>query len=340
MNGVRERSAMREEVAEQPAVVAETVARLREPADELAAAVRVRRLRGVLVLGRGTSANAALYARYLLEARAGLRTALEAPSLRTAYNAPRGAADVLLLAFSQSGETPEVVDLVERAREGGLLTAAVTSVADSPLARAAETPLVTAAGHERSIAATKSFTAQLAAVATLAAALGATELAAGLPTLGESVAAAIELGAAEVERAAPEFADAEVAACVARGFALCAAHETALKLKEAAGIWAEGYSSADLRHGPIAAMAGRPALLLTAGGALRRDLVELEGELLSRGARPVRFDLERLGAGSLPEELAPLPLVVPGQLLAERVARLRGLDPDRPPGLSKVTRTR
>ena len=332
---------MRREIAEQPAAVAATLAAVAEPAAALAAVVRERGLDRVVLVARGTSDHVAIYARYLLEARCALSASLAAPSLYTTYRPPVDLSRALVLGISQSGETPEIVAALEFAARRGALTAALTNAAGSPLAASVEHALVTAAGEERSVAATKTFTTALAAIALLASALGAGDLGAALPELASSLTAAVELHDALVESSARKLLDAEAAVCIARGYAFATALEAALKLKEVTGLWAEGFSAADLRHGPRAAALGLPAIVLHAGGPLAGDVGGLERELATAGAPIISIGpgRELPAAEGLCEELAAIALIVPVQLIAERLAVLRGRDPDRPPGLTKVTRT-
>jgi glucosamine--fructose-6-phosphate aminotransferase (isomerizing) len=332
---------MRLEIAEQPAAVADTLAQVAAPAAALAAAVRERALDRVVLVARGTSDHVALYARYLLEARCALSASLAAPSLYTTYRPPVDLSRALVLGISQSGQTPEIVAALAFAAERGALTAALTNEAASPLADAAAHALVTAAGEERSVAATKTFTTALAAVAELARALGARDLAAPLQALPASLEAAVALPDDLVAAAAGALLGAEAAVCIARGYAYATALEAALKLKEVTGLWAEGFSAADLRHGPRAAALGLPAVVFHSGGPLAADVEGLERELAAAGSPIVSIGPGRaLAAGEgLCEEIAPIALIVPAQLAAERLALLRGRDPDRPPGLTKVTRT-
>jgi glucosamine--fructose-6-phosphate aminotransferase (isomerizing) len=334
---------MRLEIGEQPAAVAATVTALAEPSRALAAAMRAWDVDRIVLIARGSSDHAAVYGRYLLEGRCGLVTALAAPSLYTTYEAPVDLRGALAIGVSQSGATPEIVSALSYATSRGALTAAITNEADSPLARAADHPLVLQAGDERSVAATKTFTAQLAAFAALAAALGARAVGEGLAQLPELMRETIASSEAACDEASAGLVADEAAVCVARGFSYAVALEAALKLKETSAVWAEGFSSADLRHGPTAAVTrATPALVFHAGGALEGDIVALEDELRRRGAPVISVG----PAGDLPtatppcEELAPFTLVVPAQLVAERLARLRGRDPDQPAGLRKVTETR
>jgi glucosamine--fructose-6-phosphate aminotransferase (isomerizing) len=334
-------SRMRLEIAQQPEAVAATLALVQAPAAALAAAVRERALDRVVLVARGTSDHVAIYGRYLLEARCALSASLAAPSLYTTYRPPVDLSRALVLGVSQSGQTPEIVAALEFAASRGALTAALTNEAGSPLADAVAHALVTAAGAEHSIAATKTFTTALAAIAQLAHALGATDLGDGLAALPSALDAAAALPGEDVESAARTLLGADAAVCIARGYAYATALEAALKLKEVAGLWAEGFSAADLRHGPRAAAAGLPALVLHAGGPLAGDVDALERELAASGSPVVSIGPGRTlqAAEGLCEELAPIALIVPAQLVAERLAVLRGRDPDRPPGLTKVTRT-
>jgi len=334
-------SHMRREIAEQPAVVEATLAEIAEPAAALAAAVAEHGIDRVVLVARGTSDHVAIYARYLLEARCALSASLAAPSLYTTYRPPVDLARALVLGVSQSGQTPEIVAALEFAAGRGALIAALTNDAGSPLALAVEHALVTAAGEERSVAATKTFTTALAAIAELARALGAIDLAGGLRSLPAALEAAAALPDRLVQSAAEALLRAEAAVCVSRGYAYATALEAALKLKEVAGLWAEGFSAADLRHGPRAAALGLPALVFHAGGPLAGDVDGLERELADAGSPVVSIGPGRAlpAAEGLCEELAPIALIVPAQLVAERLAVLRGRDPDRPPGLTKVTRT-
>ncbi len=334
-------SHMRREIAEQPAAVEATLAGIAAPAAALAAAVGERGLDRVVLVARGTSDHVAIYARYLLEARCALSASLAAPSLYTTYRPPVDLSRALVLGVSQSGQTPEIVAALEFAAGRGALIAALTNEAGSPLALAVEHALVTAAGEERSVAATKTFTTALAAVGELARALGASDLAGGLHSLPAALEAAAAVPDELVRSAAEALLRAEAAVCVSRGYAYATALEAALKLKEVAGLWAEGFSAADLRHGPRAAALGLPALVFHAGGPLAGDVEGLERELSDAGSPVVSIGPGRSlpAAEGLCEELAPIALIVPAQLVAERLAVLRGRDPDRPPGLTKVTRT-
>jgi glucosamine--fructose-6-phosphate aminotransferase (isomerizing) len=305
--------------------------------NELAA----RRPVGVMIAARGSSDHAAVYAKYLLGARAGVPVALAAPSLFTVYARPPRLAHWVVLAISQSGASPDVVAVVDAAREQGCPTLAFTDLPDSPLGRAAEHVVPLLVGGERSVAATGSFTTTLFALAHLVAGWRG-ELDPALAGVPELAARALEQ-----EPRARALAQALAAhancAVIGRGYGFCVALEWALKLKELAGVFAEPFSAADYRHGPIAlATAGAPVYALELPGPARDDVRRLGEELRARGALLYRVsdtddaDL-RVALGE--ERLAPIPAAIAGQLLAFWLARARGHDPDRPSGLAKITRT-
>ncbi|PVG84833.1 glutamine--fructose-6-phosphate aminotransferase [Nocardioides gansuensis] len=335
---------MAREIAEQPAAVQRTLDRLLPQRESLRELVGERRR--VLLVARGSSDNAAVYGRYLLEVGAGVPAALAAPSVATHYRARLDLTDTLVVSVSQSGSTQEIVESQAWARECGAATAAVTNVADSPLAAAADLALVTQAGPELAVPATKTYVTQLAAVAVLADALGA--------GIGDDLARVPEeisrLSGADVEAAARLLADAEHVVVSGRGLLMGTALETALKLEETCLTPVRGYSYADLRHGPISVVTSGIAAVLVAAqdGPLAEPMVELAADLRSRGAHIVGIgggtafaeacDVHLAGP-ELPEAVAPLATIVPAQLMIERLARDLGLDPDNPRGLKKVTQT-
>jgi glucosamine--fructose-6-phosphate aminotransferase (isomerizing) len=339
---------MRAEIAEQPAVLRATIdALLPRAADAAALAGDTRQ---VLFIARGTSDNAAVYGSYLIQAHAGRLATLASPSIATAYRSRVDLSGVLAVALSQSGRTEEIVATLTWARDCGARTLAITNGAGSPLAEAAEVAFLTRAGTERAVPATKTFTTQLAALAVLAIGLGADldpgELR-GVPDAVEALLATVPAG---LEPLVGELAGVRGVVVSGRGIAYAAALELALKLKEACYLHAMGLSYADLLHGPIAVVdAQTPAILLAAGsGPTLAGTVDLARRVTGAGARAYGIGGgERLAAACtlalpgprLPEWLAPMGLIVPGQLLTEALARRLGLDPDRPRGLHKVTQT-
>jgi glucosamine--fructose-6-phosphate aminotransferase (isomerizing) len=343
----RERSHLEREIREQPSALRAALERNAASIDRLAKDLRARGpLEQVVIAARGTSDNAARYAQYLIGARLGLPVALAAPSLTTMYDAPavpRGAR-ALVIAISQSGQSPDVVGVLASARAAGVPTLAITNDATSPLAREADSVLDLGVGAERSVAATKTYTASLAVVAAFVA------------RLGEDAAASAALDGAPdlVERAVdaafdgvPALDDHHVAphvVVVGRGFNYATALETALKLRELTGTVAEGFSPPDLLHGPVAAVSpATRAVVVAPPGRVRASVLEAARALRDRGAPCILIDDSpdadlRLPAG-VAEWLSPLVAVVPGQVLALRWAQIGGHDVDAPPGLTKVTET-
>lgn len=333
---------MAEEMAEQPDVLAGLV----ERRAAIVAAVRgvlPDPLRGIVLVARGSSDHAAVYGRYVLEAACGLPVALAAPSLHTLYATPVRYQGYLAVATSQSGRTPEIVTVLERMRAGGAVGVAVTNDPASPLARAADAVVELRAGQELAVPATKTFTAQLAAFAFIAEAAGSPPWDAGNWAGVPAAVGAVLDDPAPAEPTAAAIGGATGLVVAARGYLYAAALEVALKLKEAARVLAQGYSGADLRHGPITVVEHRfPVVLLAAPGPAWQDMADLARQLADRGAAVVRIapDGELPLGADLAEPLAAFPAAVRGQQLALALARHRGLDPDRPAGLDKVTETR
>jgi len=326
---------MAAEMAEQPEVLARVIARA--PADTAAVrSVLPRPLAGTVFLARGSSDNAAVFGRYLAELRAGRPAGLAAPSLHTRYHATVDWRGYLVVALSQSGATPEIVSTCRAARAGGAVVLGITNEPRSPLADAVDLLITTDAGPERAVPATKTVTAQLAVVATVTSALRAGPVPDGtLDGLPGAVAAVLG-DPGPVRQLADRWRDLDRLVVAGRGLAYAAALETALKVKETTGILAEGISTADLLHGPIAAVyAGAPVLLVAGGGPADTDLAELRALLDSRQAQSASLPVPH----GLPEAVHVIAAIVRGQQLAYELARARGADPDAPAHLSKVTAT-
>jgi glutamine---fructose-6-phosphate transaminase (isomerizing) len=339
---------MRREIAEQGEAVARTLEEVRRRAEQVREAITGRRR--ILFVARGSSDNAAVYGRYLVETRLGLPAALAAPSVATHYHARLDLSDTLVVSISQSGRTEEIVEVQRWAAEQGAATIAISNDAESPLATEADVPLTTQAGVERAVPATKSYTSQVAAVAAMVATL---ESGAVLwPLLDRAPAELSRLESAEegVAAAVDALVSSDETLVTGRGLAFGTALEVALKLEETCLRPVRGLSYADLRHGPIAVVGpGLTAIVVAAqDGPMLGALVGLARDLTERGARvlAVGGDATLAGAAAyhlpgpdLPEPLAPLGLIVPAQLVVESLARRLGLDPDAPRGLSKVTTT-
>jgi glutamine---fructose-6-phosphate transaminase (isomerizing) len=343
---------LRDEILEQPAVVRRLLVDGRLQIESIAASLRTHPIEHVVIAARGTSDHAAIYAQYVFGARHRLPVALAAPSLISLYGVEPRFGRSLVIGISQSGESPDVVGVIAAARGQGVSTVAITNTSGSPLATAADHSIDLLAGREQAIAATKTYTAELTAVAMLSAALAEDAGAfAALDAVPASVEAALD---AEGDAVRVAGARAAMAGCVVlgRGFEYATARELALKLKELARVIADPYSSADFLHGPLALVEpGFPVLAVAPSGAAAPGLLELLGTLrTAHGADLIvisdRADALAQGAAGLalpaglPDWLMPIASIVPGQLLAFHLARAKGLDPDSPRSIRKVTLTR
>jgi glucosamine--fructose-6-phosphate aminotransferase (isomerizing) len=345
MSEDRARSVLYGEILEQPEAVARLLAQERRNAATLAAGWRRADIPFVLVAARGTSDNAARYAKYAFGLVSRLPVALAAPSLITLYGAPPRLRGALVIGISQSGRSPDIVETIAAARRAGSPTLAIVNDPESPLARAADDVLPLHAGPERSVAATKTYSAELAAVALLSLSLARRrkELDA-LEAVPDAMGKAL-LSEGAARGAARTLARAERAVVLARGVHYSTAFEIALKLKELALLLAEPFSAADFQHGPITMAEKNLPVVLVSPPATRpeAEMRAVARDLARRGSPVIRIGPRGAGAIPLPvvlEVLAPLVSVIPGQLLAYHAALARGLDPDRPRGIRKVTETR
>jgi glucosamine--fructose-6-phosphate aminotransferase (isomerizing) len=341
---------MRSELGEAPEVVRSLIEKRRGVIDSVAEAIQSRPVDMVLMAARGTSDHAAIYAQYIFGVYNKLPVALAAPSIHSLYGVTPRLHNALVIGVSQSGQSPDVVGVVEEARHQNALTIAVTNDVKSPLSRAAEFHIDIHAGPERAVAATKTYIAELTALAMLSTALDDDGVARGqLREVPDAIAAALGLEEI-VESAAREQAGMQRAVVLGRGFNYATALEWSLKLKEMTYVLADAYSTADFEHGPIAMI--DPGFVVhaiaTAGPTLPEIKVVL-GRLREAGARLVVASNSddvlaladvplRLPAG--PEWLSPLSAIIPGQLFAYHLALAKHLDTDRPRNIRKVTRTR
>jgi glutamine---fructose-6-phosphate transaminase (isomerizing) len=334
-----------QEIAQQPEVVARLLEREWPAVTRLVAEMRRRRPRYVVIAARGSSDNAARYAQHVLGRIAALPVVLATPSLHTLYDAPPRYVDALVIGISQSGASPDVVSVVADGARQGALTAAITSEPTSPLAAAAKHVIELGAGVERSVAATKTYTASLAAIAAIAACGDAAleEQLADLPAALDAQLALTADAAAAVEAGAGW----ERLTVVGRGAHYATAFEAALKIRELAGVVAEAYSPADLLHGPIATVgADQPLLAIVPEGPAEASMRELVAAARERAAHVAVIGHDpRLGDPFLelvevPEWLGPAVAIVPAQLFAVGLAERRGVEIDAPFGLSKITLTK
>lgn len=361
------------EIHEQPDALREAVAAAAEPARQLAAHIASSGVDLIVIAARGTSDHAALYGQYLFQYLNGVPVALATPSLFTVYGGALRFGRALVIGISQSGQSPDIVSVLAASRKAGAYTVGITNFADSPLAQAADQTLLCHAGPERSVAATKTYTTTCGILATLAAALqGGEELRACVGRLPDLVRAAVD-AEDTVRRAVTRYIHVRDCIVLGRGFQYSTAREAALKLEETCYVIATPFSSADFRHGPAAMIErGIPVILFAPPGETADEAYELlqwlrahgadcvvissENRLLELATTPIPVYLPSLRAAAeehagqhaeagkgrvaVDELLAPIPYIVPGQLFAYYLAVGKGLDPDHPRSLSKVTRTR
>lgn len=353
-------SKMLEEIRQQPAALEKTLQSGLRQAEALRKRFEKSRPRLVVLAARGTSDNAAQFGRYLIEVTTGIPASLAAPSVSTLYHAPLRLEGALLVGISQSGESTDTNMVLEEGRRQGAMTLGITNEAGSSMARLSDQVLLVRAGKEISVAATKTYTGQLMAFYLLARALGGPIDVSDLERLPDAAAAALKLEP-EVAARAERYRFMDHAVVVGRGLNYANAFEWALKLMETCYVVAERFSQADILHGPIAMVGSAfPAFLFTPPGVtwpVMRDLAarlqQLRTEMLAvtdrscpqapRGAIVIPARLAAGGrrtARGLPEDVfTPIPYIVPAQIFAASLARIKGFDPDKPRGLSKVTQT-
>jgi len=309
----------------------------------LGAQLRKLNPRAVITCARGSSDHAATYAKYLIETHARVLTASAAPSVSSVYGVTQDVRGCLFIAISQSGRSPDLLASVASAKASGATVLALCNSADSPLMAAADLAIELNAGLERSVAATKSYLASLAAIARLVAAW--TEDAALDAELARLPDLMDKSWSTDWAEALPLLETAENLYVVGRGMGLGAAQEIALKCKETCGIHAEAFSSAELRHGPYTLLRkGFPALLLAQGDATKPGIEALAIELARRGVSVLLAGGNAAGSLLLPSpavapELAPVLLVQSAYRMIASLSLRRGFDPDRPPHLHKITET-
>ncbi|GAC1346513.1 MAG: SIS domain-containing protein [Ktedonobacteraceae bacterium] len=368
---------MLNEIREQPAALQRTLSSTASSVRQAALEAKQRQVNLVILAARGTSDHAALYAQYLFQYLNGIPVALATPSLYTLYGASLRLGRTLVIGISQSGESTDIVEVVAQARQAGALTVGITNQEGSQLARTAQHTLLCHAGFERSVAATKTYTTTCAVLAMLAAFLPGGELLRdSIEQIPELVTAALK-SEEVVAHVAERYVHARDCVVLGRVFQYSTARETALKLEETCYVVATPFSSADFRHGPAALVdRGLPVIVFAPPGRTSSDSHELLQWLRERGAdclvvtederlqelatTCIRLELPtpttsvvRKTSGtvggndpakevqtSIAELLAPLPYIIPGQLFAHYLALYKGLNPDQPRSLTKITRTR
>ncbi len=332
------------EIHEQPAALARSIEANVGLAERIAS-LRHRDVTHVVVAARGTSGNAARYAQYLWGWRNRISVGHAAPSLFTVFGRPPDLSGALVVGISQSGASPDLVAVLAEARRQGRPTLAITNDPESALAAVAEVVVDLAVGEERSVAATKTYTAELAAVMLCSFAFAGDDPdpLGALPDVASDTLAR----ASEIAEPASVLAEASRVAVVGRGFHHATVHEWALKLQEVTYVLAQPYSAAEFLHGPVAVVEdGFPVLTVATSGHLVEPMLDLVTDLVGRGAdvlvisdRPVGGARAVLPIPTCDEWLAPVPAAIAAQLFSHALAVAKGHDPDRPRGLRKVTYT-
>jgi glucosamine--fructose-6-phosphate aminotransferase (isomerizing) len=349
---------MRSEILEQPSVCARLLEREEPGLAKVVASFRKKKPVGILLAARGSSDHAATYARYLLEYLTGVPTHLAAPSLVTIYKVKPDFRNYLVIGVSQSGQGPDINAVVSEATRQGAMTIGVTNDPKSGLAKASRHVLHLGAEKEKAVAATKTFTTELAGLALLGALWRGDKGYLGkLWEIPAQMARVLEATEPHVSKVARQLKKLQSCVVLGRGFQMGVAHEMGLKMKECAGVPALSYSTADFAHGPVSlAQKGFPVFLLGAPGKLENETYESTLDLVRRGATVYRvglqdrhfaalkpsksLNLDMCAKEATDETLAPLLTILPGQWFAYHNALAKGLNPAMPVGLKKVTKTK
>ena len=339
------------EIFEQPERLASLLDKQRQTVLEIAKAIQSRNVQYAFLAARGTSDNAGRYANYLWGAHNKLPLALATPSLFTYYQSPPRLHGALVIGVSQSGQSPDIVSVIEEGKKQGCLTLAITNIPDSPLAQAADLVLDVQAGAEKAVAATKTYTTELMAIAMISAALNNSEARWNeLASVSKWAENALALDK-EIMQMTQRYRYMSHCVVLGRGFNYATAFEWALKLKELTYVSAEPYSSADFQHGPIAMVEGGfPILAVAPSGKvlasmndmltrLRREkeaelvVISDDADTLALAQSPIQLPPD------IPEWLTPLVSILPAQLFACHLTEVKGYDPETPRSITKVTET-
>lgn len=338
------------EIHEQPGVIRNLVTNQQEPIEELARQIKARGIKHVFIAARGTSDNAGRYAKYLLGAHNQMDVSLAAPSLFTIYNQPPSLSDALVLGISQSGKSPDIVSVLKEGNKQGALTAAITNHPESDLAKEADIVLDLQAGEELSLAATKTYTAQLTSIAFLSNELSrSSQFKNDLHALPDKISEIFEKEP-HVDNLAERYRYMEHCVIIGRGFNYASAFEFSLKMKELTYTIAEPYSSADFLHGPFAMVdRGFPTFVIAPDGKMNAEMKTMIEKVQSQMAEVILISnnpqLLKMAEHTMelptgiPEWLSPIPAILPAQMFAMYLAQTRGIDVDNPRGLSKITQT-
>jgi glucosamine--fructose-6-phosphate aminotransferase (isomerizing) len=339
------------EIFEQPERLTSLLDRQKQTVFEIAKVIQSHHVQYAFLAARGTSDNAGRYANYLWGAHNGIPLALATPSLFTYYQSPPRLQGALVIGVSQSGQSPDIVSVLEEGRKQGCLTLAITNVPDSPLAQAADLVLDIQAGVEKAVAATKTYTNELMAIAMISTALNNSEEhweeLTSVPQWAEQTLRLDQ----EIAQMAQRYRYMSQCVVLGRGFNYSTAFEWALKLKELTYVIAEPYSSADFQHGPIAMVEGGfPVLAVAPRGKVQESMREMltrlrkqkevelvvisdDGDVLGLAQSPIQLPSQ------IPEWLTPLVSIIPAQLFACHLTKVKGYDTEMPRSITKVTET-
>lgn len=340
-------SLMLQEITEQPVVLERTIQMESTKLVRLGEYLRGRDIDLIVLVARGSSDNAALFGRYLLEITTGIPVSLSAPSVFTLYGAKLNLKRAVVIGVSQSGEGADINQVLESAKQSGAFTIGITNEADSQMAKIADETLLIHAGREKSVAATKTYTGQMLHFYMLASVLANEKL--EFEKIPHYSAQVLQLRS-EVQELVERYVFMENCVVVGRGLNYGNSYELALKLMETCYVVAERFSSADFFHGPLAIIERRfPVILFAPKGVTMQSNIDLLKRLheLNADSLAITNDNEIGNLSSrrlkLPEEidefLSPIPFIIPAQLFAALLAREKGLDADAPRSLSKVTKT-
>ena len=338
---------MLQEISEQPEVLERTIATEREKLVKIGDFLRQKDIDLIVLVARGSSDNASLFGRYLLEVTTGIPVSLAAPSVYTLYNAKMRLKRAVVVGVSQSGEGDDINHVLESAKDNGAFTLAITNESESTMAKIADETLLIHAGREKSVAATKTYTGQMLHFYMLASVIGDKRI--DYNKIPDLTSKALELKV-QVEEMVQRYAFMENCVVVGRGMNYGNSYELALKLMETCYVIAERFSSADFFHGPLAVVERRfPVILFAPSGVTKKSNVDLLHRLneLNADSLSITNDDEVAGLSSrsirmsaeLDEFLSPIPFIIPAQLFAAYLAEAKGLNPDAPRSLAKVTKT-
>jgi glucosamine--fructose-6-phosphate aminotransferase (isomerizing) len=342
-------SLMLAEIQQQPAALERTIKREGRRIKRFAESVEKQPPNLIVLVARGSSDNAALFGRYLLEIATGIPVSLAAPGVHTLYQTRMRLENTLVIGISQSGEGPDVNMVLENLKRSGAKTIAITNETGSAITQIADETFLIHAGRERSVAATKTYTGQLIILHMLAAALGGSRYFSEVERIPDLASQSLTLRP-EIETMVERYAFMDQCVVVGRGLNYANAYEFAIKLMETCYVVAERFSSADFLHGPIAMVErGFPAFLFAPPGKTLAGMEDLLGKLTRLGAETVVISSERPALklatralkipGHIEERLTPIPYIIPAQLFAALLAKAKGLSPDSPRSLAKVTKT-